>query len=39
MCYVYYVCVCVLKEFVFAKSMDGSDVEEIQEFLEESVRG
>ncbi|CAI8024697.1 DNA ligase 1 [Geodia barretti] len=26
-------------EFVFAKSMDGSDVEEIQEFLEESVRG
>jgi DNA ligase-1 len=26
-------------EFFFAKSMDGSNVEEIQEFMEESIRG
>ena len=27
------------QEFLFAKSMDGSNVDEIQEFLEDSIRG
>ena len=29
----------VLKEFVLAKSMISSNVEEIQEFMEESIKG
>ena len=34
LCYMF-----VLKEFVFAKSMISSNVEEIQEFMEESIKG
>ena len=26
-------------EFVFAKSMDSTDIEDIQEFLDESIKG
>ena len=32
-------CIHVWQEFVFAKSMISSNVEEIQEFMEESIKG
>ena len=35
------VCLCcdLLQEFMFARSMDGSNLEDIQEFMDESIRG
>ena len=37
-CFVVCLFVC-LQEFMFARSMDSSSVEEIQEFMEESIKG
>ena len=37
-CFVLFLSVC-LQEFMFAQSMDSSSVEEIQEFMEESIKG
>ena len=41
-CFVLFCFVCLfvcLQEFMFAQSMDSSSVEEIQEFMEESIKG